>query len=80
MIDLFIQVFRRCSILGKWGRDAIFFGSFRWIGTDVRYVCSSFSFFGASIVQWVRATWKGMSITRPEDLAITLGEFYITCF
>lgn len=37
MINLFIQVFCRCSINGIWSRDAIFFGSFRWIGTDVRY-------------------------------------------
>jgi hypothetical protein len=66
MIDLFIQVFRRCTIHGTWSRDAIFLGSFRWIGTDVRYVRS---FFDVSIVRWVRATcqWTGMSITVPKS-------------
>ena len=63
----YFKVFRRCSTHGIWSRNAVFLGSFRWIGTDVRYARSSFSFSNVSIVRWVRATWTGMSIIVPKS-------------
>ena len=60
MIYLFIKVFHRCSIHGIWSRDAIFLGSFRWVGADAR---SSICFFDVSVIRW----WTAMSITIPKS-------------
>ena len=49
------QVFRRCSIKRGWSRYAVFLGSFRWIGDDVRYV--HFLFWSCNCSMGGRATW-----------------------